>query len=310
MKVTILGAGAIGSAYGYLLSNGGHEVTLVDVWAEHIEAIKTRGLWVESDDGQRVVSRLSAATDASAMHDAEAVLVLVKSFATEAAARSIEGRLGPGAIVVTLQNGIGNDAALARVLGPDPVVQGSTTVGAQMLAPGRVIVAPGTLDVQSLTVLGRPSADPYDATCERLAAALSASALPATVVDDVRTVVWRKMAMAAAIGPICAILQCTVAEVLERPPALALLRRTFDEIVAVAAAEDVALDGAELWSTALATYRSIGRHPPSLAVDVARGRSTEIETQLGEVERRGTAAGIATPSGAALAAILRAMSTA
>jgi len=305
VKIGILGAGAVGCAYGYLLQRGGQEVTMVDVWPEHVDRIRGSGLQVEGAGGTSI-ARIDATTDASELHDAEAVLVLVKAFANDAAGAALTAALEPGAIVVTLQNGIGNVEVLARRLGRERVVQGSTTVAAQVRGAGRVSVADATLGGRSLTSLGRPPSARHAAVCDRLARALEQAALPTVVLDDVRAVVWRKMAMAAAIGPLCGILDCTVAEVLERPPALDVLRRTFAEIVRVATAEGVALDAEQLWSDALETYRLIGPHPPSLAVDVSRGRPSEIEAQLGEVVRRGQAAGIPTPAADVLTAVIRA----
>ena len=240
MKVGILGAGAVGCAYGHLLYRGGQEVILVDVWADHVERIRRSGLRIEG--AVEPTAGIKATTDPSDLRGVEAVLVLVKAFANEAAGAALAAALEPGVIVVTLQNGIGNVEVLARSLGPDRVVQGSTTVAAQIQGPGQVSVADATLDGRSLTALGRPSSAAYAAVCERLARALEQASLPTIVLDDVRGVVWRKMAMAAAIGPLCAILDCTVADVLERPPALDVLRRTFAEVVRVAAAEGVALD--------------------------------------------------------------------
>ncbi len=304
MKVGILGAGAVGCAYGHLLYRGGQEVILVDVWADHVERIRRSGLRIEG--AVEPTAGIKATTDPSDLRGVEAVLVLVKAFANEAAGAALAAALEPGVIVVTLQNGIGNVEVLARSLGPDRVVQGSTTVAAQIQGPGQVSVADATLDGRSLTALGRPSSAAYAAVCERLARALEQASLPTIVLDDVRGVVWRKMAMAAAIGPLCAILDCTVADVLERPPALDVLRRTFAEVVRVAAAEGVALDVQQLWSDALDTYRLIGPHPPSLAIDVTRGRPSEIEAQLGEVVRRAQTAGIPTPAADVLATVIRA----
>ena len=305
MRIGILGAGAVGCAYGYLLQRGGHDVTMVDVWAEHVDRIRGSGLEVEAA-GTTQVARIDATTDPLELRDVEAVLVLVKAFANGAAGAALAAALGPGAIVVTLQNGIGNVEVLAGSLGPERMVQGSTTVAAQVRSAGRVSVATATLEGRSMTSLGRPTSTDHAPVCERLARALEQAALPALVLDDIRAVVWRKMAMAAAIGPLCAILDCTVADVLERPPALEVLRRTFAEIVRVATAEGVGLDAEQLWSDALDTYRVIGPHPPSLAVDVARGRQSEIEAQLGEVVRRGRAAGIPTPAADVLATVIRA----
>jgi 2-dehydropantoate 2-reductase len=306
VRVAIIGAGAIGCAYGYRLTVGGHNVALIDTWAEHVAAIAGHGLIVVEPNGERRVA-ISAGTDIDAASDAEVALIAVKSFDGESAARTLAPVRRPDAIVVTLQNGIGNDARLAAVLGTESVVQGSTTVGAEVLGPGRVWVSPGTVRGESTTVLGRPATPPAAAMCESLARALNESGLPATVLDDVRAIVWRKAVLAAAIGPLCATLHGTVADVLHRPPALALLRRAFAEIVTVADAEGFALDGDEVWTQALQIYRSIGPHPPSLAVDVARGRATEIDSQLGEIRRRGAAAGIATPVSDVLMTIVQAM---
>jgi 2-dehydropantoate 2-reductase len=306
VRVAIIGAGAIGCAYGHRLTVGGHDVALIDIWAEHVAAIADHGLTVVEPHGERRVT-ISAGTDMAAASDADVALIAVKSFDGESAARALAPMRRPGAIVVTLQNGIGNDARLAAVLGTESVVPGSTTVASEVLGPGRVRVSPGTARGESSTVLGRPSTPSAAAACEMFASALNESGLPATILDDVGAVVWRKAAFTSAIGPLCATLHGTVDDVLKRPPALALLRRGFAEILMVANAEGIALDGDEEWTHALQVYRSIGPHPPSLAVDVARGRPTEIDSQLGEIRRRGAAAGVATPVSDVLITIVQAM---
>jgi 2-dehydropantoate 2-reductase len=306
VNIAIVGAGAIGCAFGQALA-GGHELVLIDVWADHVDAIAGDGLVVDGPDGARTVS-VAASTEMAAASDAEAVLISVKSFASQAAARALVPVLAPAAIVATVQNGIGNDERLGAILGSGPIVQGSTTVGAEIEGPGRVRLAPGTARGESLTMLARPGARVAAATCERFAAALTEAGLPASVVDDVSDVVWRKAAFAAAIGPLCATIDGTVADALARSPAREALRRAFAEIVAVARSEGIALDVDEVFSEAIATYRSIGAHRPSLAVDVARGRPTEVDAQLGEIRRRGAAAGIPTPVCDVLASLIEARS--
>ena len=90
---------------------------LVDVWAKHVEQIRRNGLIVEGA-GTGTIGPMTQTTDPAALAGAEAVLVLVKAFSNEAAGAMLADALGPAAIVVTLQNGIGNDAVLARPLGP------------------------------------------------------------------------------------------------------------------------------------------------------------------------------------------------
>jgi 2-dehydropantoate 2-reductase len=302
MRIAVLGAGAVGSVYGALLARAGHEVTLIDIAAEHVDAIRRVGLAIAGEDTPVPVA---ASTDPADARDAEAVLVLVKSNATSAAAHSLAPHLAPDAIAVTLQNGLGNDRALAAVLGSERVVAGATTVGAELLGPGLVAASPSALAGDSLTSLGAPAEGTGAcAAAERLADALSGSGLPAELRDDVELVIWRKLAFTASMAPLCALLRCNVAEALASEPGRRALRLMFDEVVAVGAASGVALDGGELWAQALATWEGIGPHRPSLAVDLEAGRATEIDALSGALAALGAKHGVATPAAELAAALV------
>ena len=305
MRIAVVGAGAVGSVYGALLARSGHEVTLVDVATEQVDAINRDGIVLAGAGGDEPSVPAAASTDAAAVRGAEAVLVLVKAYATGAAARSLAPHLGEDAIAVTLQNGLGNDRALAAVLGPERVVAGATTVGAELLGPGRVAAAPTALEGGSLTSLGAPAAgSPARAAAGRLADALNGSGLPAELRDDVEIVIWRKLAFTASMGPLCALLRCSVADALESEPGRRALRRMFGEVVAVGAACGVELDAADLWEQALATWGGIGPHRPSLAVDHEAGRPTEIEALSGAVAALAAEHGVPAPAAELAAALI------
>src|SRR4029079_1980966 len=136
-------------------------------------------------------------------------------------------------IVVTLQNGLGNDAALAAAIGAKRVIAGATTVGGELAGPGRVRIVPSPAAGRSLTSLALPPAGhPARPAVEGFAAALEAAGLPTDARKDVGAVVWRKLALTASVGPLCAVLRCTVAEALAEPEAVAAAREVFDEVVA------------------------------------------------------------------------------
>src|SRR5689334_8639400 len=105
MRVTIVGAGAIGGLVGGYMTRAGHDVTLVDRSAEHVAAINRDGLFV---DGIRGDMRLPARaiTPDALKGPLEAVIIAVKSMDTEDAARLVIPHLGPDGFIVSFQNGL------------------------------------------------------------------------------------------------------------------------------------------------------------------------------------------------------------
>lgn len=308
MRVAIIGAGAIGSTYAWYLARAGHEVAIVDIWREHVEAVAEHGLVAETPDGGSETMRVAATTDASTLEPPDLVLVATKAFSTEEAAHSAALCAGPQTWVATVQNGLGNDAKLAAVLGPDRVLPGATTVGADMAGPGHVLVNRGVASGASLTSLGRPrSVATVPEGVRRLCEELTAAGLPAEALDDVDYVIWRKLCLAGSMAPVAAVLRSTVGDVMENSYARGLLHRVLDEIVAVARACGVQLDAGEIRGHADHTFSTVGKHPPSMAVDVARGRRTEIDAFCVEVARLGRERGVPTPVNEVLGELVRAL---
>ena len=111
MKITIAGAGAMGCRFGGALFAAGHEVLLLDGWPEHVCAINAGGLRIDDSRGSAVL-RVPAQAFSAAPAAADLVIVFTKATATAAAATAAAGAIGPGTLVLTLQNGLGNIEAL------------------------------------------------------------------------------------------------------------------------------------------------------------------------------------------------------
>jgi 2-dehydropantoate 2-reductase len=310
MKVAVIGAGAIGSTYAWFLARVGHDVVIVDVRADHVEATARDGLTAELPDRQETV-KVQAATDSSTVGRVDFVLIATKSYANEDAARAAVPLLGDSTLVATVQNGLGNDRVLASVIGRQRVLPGSTTVAAMPGGPGRVVIPSSTATGRSLTSLAPPRDAPE--LLDRvgvIAAELSAAGLPAEARPDVDVLIWRKLAVAASMAPLSAILRFTVAETLANASAAALLRRLVEEVVAVGRACRVELELEEIWQHATAIFESVGPHYASMAVDVMAGRRTEIEAMSVEVARLGREHGVAAPVSDVLGALVLALSPA
>ncbi|MCU0493191.1 MAG: 2-dehydropantoate 2-reductase, partial [Chloroflexaceae bacterium] len=142
MRITIIGAGALGGVIGWYLSGvAGHEVWLLDGWAEHVDTMRQQGLSCERE-GVVATRPVRATTDPAEIGPCDMVLVLVKAHQTPWAAEQIgrtQGSPLPGSsLVVTLQNGVGNREVLAAALPGVAVTQGVTMMGATLLGPGQV----------------------------------------------------------------------------------------------------------------------------------------------------------------------------
>ena len=141
----------MGSMFGGLLAKAGHDVTLVDINAEHMAVTARDGLTLREQSGRQHSVRLSATTDATTLSGITLAIVLTKSWATHNAAEALAACLAPDGLAVTVQNGLGNDRVLSAVLGDERVLGGTTTAGAELLAPGIVSLSPITADGTSQT---------------------------------------------------------------------------------------------------------------------------------------------------------------
>src|SRR2546430_3902927 len=138
MRIGIIGAGAIGSVVGGLLTKAGHDVTLVDQWPEHVEAMRKHGLRLSGTCAEHVIQ-----VKAFHLHEAQAieepfdaVFVAVKSYDTEwATALAVRHLARPDGVVVDFQNGL-NDERVAAIAGRERTLGCGITIGAGLYGPG------------------------------------------------------------------------------------------------------------------------------------------------------------------------------
>jgi 2-dehydropantoate 2-reductase len=293
MRIGVVGAGAIGSTFAWFLARAGHDLALLDVRADHVAAIARDGLVAELPDRGAVSAAVEATTDPSGLGPAEVVLVATKAFATGEAARGAGPLIGPETWVATVQNGLGNDRALARAVRRERVVAGSTTVAAELAGAGRVRIGESVLAGGSSTVFGPPRGAPGAPDgVARFAEALDGAGLPTRIDDEVELVIWRKLVLAGSMAPLSAVLGLTVGETMASPGAVGLLRKLVAEITAVGRASGVPLDEGEAWELCRSTFAGLGPHRPSMAVDLGEGRRTEIDAMCVEVARLGREHGV------------------
>lgn len=290
VNIAIFGAGAVGCYYGAVLARAGHAVTLVGR-AAHVDAMRARGLLLETASGVQALA-VHAGTEASGVRGAELVLCCVKSGDTEGAAAQMAPHLAPGAVVLSLQNGVDNAARLRSALAQE-VIAAVVYVATEMAAPGHV-----RHHGRGELVLGRsPSA-------ARVAALLAAAGIPTTVSEDVASALWAKLILNCAFNGLSAITRMPYGRLFEQEGARELMRAVVDECLAVASADGVRLPG-DAWEEVARIARSMPAQFSSTAQDLARGRRSEIDHLNGYVVRRGRAQGTPVPVNQVLWTLVR-----
>ncbi len=210
MQITIIGSGAIGGLAGAWMAMAGEDVTLVDRWREHVDAINANGLFIDGLRGEHRV-----AVRASSVEDLEGPLGIVflacKSQDTVEAVKGFRDKLGEDDFVVSLQNGM-NESIIGDLIGIERVVGAIPDYGGALVDPGHIeFVHPGPSYVGELD----GSITPRVQEAQRLLALLSETELTTDIVARLwaKQVHMTQVVMTALVdAPIARVLQMEIAQ--------------------------------------------------------------------------------------------------
>jgi 2-dehydropantoate 2-reductase len=299
MRITVLGAGAMGSLFGGLLAERGQEVTLIDVNDAHLEAIRADGLRLDTDEGDRRVTRLAACKPEAATSAPDLLIVFTKTLHTAGALAGISHLIGSHTHVLSLQNGLGNVERIGQFVPLARVLVGVTTWPADMVAAGHVH-SHGEGAIRLWT------ADGTEGTAlQQCVGALNAAGLRCTADPNVWASVWEKVAFNAALNSICAVTRCTVDQLDLVPEGRDLALRIVSEVMAVAQAIGVAADPDKPSRNVLHAIAHHRGHKPSMLQDVLAGRPTEIGSINAAVVMAASKAGVPVPCTQAMGTLVR-----
>jgi 2-dehydropantoate 2-reductase len=298
MRICVVGCGAVGSLFAANLA----QLDDVEVWAydlapDHVDAINRDGLRL-SGAGD-VVGRLRATSDAGELPSCDFGIVATKAMHTSAALEATAAAFADGC-VATVQNGLGNEEAIAEHAGR--VIRGTTFPAGKLLGPGHV-----QWDVKGDTTFGpfEPRPAPLE-EIERLAQACTRAGMPARVVPDARGPQWRKVIFNAATNPIGALTGLTHGRVCEDPELRRVVSALVDEGKAVAAVQGIELDADPEELIDHAAKREVAYdHKASMLQDVEARRPTEVDYLNGGIVRFGEDHAVPTPLNRAIWALVK-----
>jgi 2-dehydropantoate 2-reductase len=296
-KIAVMGAGALGCYFGGRLAQSGAQVTLIARPA-HVEAIRRDGLILESG-GTKTPIKLDATTEPSGIRDAALVLVCVKSADTESAAKAIAPHLAKDAIIVSLQNSIGNVERI-RAHADRPVAAGLVYTGANMPGPGHVRHTGGG----GIVLGGLPAWGVNDVILAKVKSIFEPANVPIDLSPSIEIALWTKLMQNCAYNAVCALTEKPYGEMVAMPEVRAVMGQAGDEVVALAHRKGVMLDPGEV-EAALERVKTMATTMSSTAQDLMKGKPTEIDYLNGLVARESKALGLAAPINAALAALVK-----
>jgi 2-dehydropantoate 2-reductase len=297
-RVCVVGCGAVGSLFAANLA----QLEDVEVWAydlaqEHVEAINRDGLRL-SGAGE-VVGQVHATSDAGDVPACDFAIVATKAMHTSAAIEATARAFADGS-VATVQNGLGNEEAIAQHA--ERVIRGTTFPAGRLLGPGHV-----QWDVKGDTTLGPFEPRPAQADAiARLAELCTRAGMPTHAVPDARGPQWRKVIFNAATNPIGALTGLTHGRVCEDSELRRLVSGLVDEGKGVAAAQGIELDAdpEELIDHAARPDVAYD-HKASMLQDVETRRPTEIDYLNGGIVRFGEEHGVPTPLNRAIWSLVK-----
>jgi 2-dehydropantoate 2-reductase len=303
MKITILGAGAMGSAVGALLSEAGHDVTLIDVWREAVDAIQREGLRIQSKTGESTTYQVRAVSNPSeANGPVDLLLVFVKCYHTADAVRGALPILGPSSTVLSLQNGWGNGPRIASIVGSEKLLLGVCYHSASVLGPGHVLHSgTGPAFVGELDGKITPRLN-------QIANLFNEAGIEVTASDQVFKEIWSKLALNCCTLPNSALLRFCAPQLIQHQPMIELMREILTEVVSVAKAQGIQLDFDERWNAITGLLTKLAPTAKgSMLQDVEKQRVTEIDVINGAIVEVGKKHGVPTPYNQALVWMIKSL---
>lgn len=302
MKIVMLGAGALGSTIGGTLAMGGNDVHFVDMWQEHVDLINKDGLHMTNEKEDWYV-RVDARTTADTIGEADLVIVLVKSFATKQAVEQLKQTnvIGKNTLVMSLQNGLGNEETIASVIGSENVISGKTYVGGRLIQAGYI-----SAGVQGKwTYIGELNGEITD-RIQTVCNVFNDAGLLCEVSDNIKGLIWDKLLINVAAGALCGITRLPYGPLYEEDYIKDVAVAAIQEGIQVAKAAGVVLKSEDPQYPWVAASEGLpGTFKTSILQSLELKRPTEIDFINGSIVEWGKKYGIAAPVNQTLVACVK-----
>ncbi len=284
MRIAVVGAGALGLYYGAMLQRAGND--LYFILRRDYEAIKAGGLRVLSVNGDFHLEKVNGYKTASEIGEVDLVLIGLKTFANQMFEELITPLLGKETLILTLQNGLGNEDALAALFGAERILGGVAFLCANRgesgivhhLGEGKIII--GEFD------------DIETGRAEKLADIFRNAAVPCNAVRELKKARWQKLVWNIPFNGICALMLRPVDILLRHNETRKLITDIMGEVIEAGNAQGIKDKLLPSFADDLISFsEGLGSYKPSMLIDRLEHRQLELEAifriPLSEAAKKG-----------------------
>lgn len=300
----MIGSGAAGSVFACYLKKGGADLWLVDRYQAHMDKVAAEGMTFVTPEGEQLLTGFNTAYTAENIGIMDVVILMVKATQTDDIMPSLENCIGDETVVVSLQNGLGNEEVLQKYVSADRILYGFGTIGTELPEPAKCVSKPESGIIMRFGAAQKSELS--DKIGKYLEDCFKAGGCEASFEADIRPFVWKKAISNSGYNTLSALLRLKVGPILDCETGCELIKKVWAEGCKVAEA----VTGVDLWSemeeelprlaAGFATYY------PSMAQDVVlHQRQTEVELLNGAIAKYGKKLGVETPVNEAMTLMIK-----
>ena len=304
MKIAMIGSGAAGSVFACYLKKGGADLWLVDRYQAHMDKVAAEGMTFVTPEGEQLLTGFNTAYTAENIGIMDVVILMVKATQTDNIMPSLKNCIGDETVVVSLQNGLGNEEVLQKYVSADRILYGFGTIGTELPEPAKCVSKPESGVIMRFGAAQKSELS--DKIGNYLEDCFKAGGCEASFEADIRPFVWKKAISNSGYNTLSALLRLKVGPILDCETGRELIKKVWAEGCKVAEA----VTGVDLWSemeeelprlaAGFATYY------PSMAQDVVlHQRQTEVELLNGAIAKYGKQFGVETPVNEAMTLMIK-----
>lgn len=300
MKITIIGAGAMGSVYAGLLADAANEVHVIDIWQEHIDHINQHGLRVTGASGDRLVQSIKAHSNADDIGSCDLIIIATKASGVASAAAIADDLSNPETLILTIQNGLGaGDRIRQASTNPNILLGVAAGFGASMEAPGHVhhnnmeLIRIGEMQgglterVESVTNVWRD-------------AGFNVKAF-----EDINQLIWEKFVCNVAFSAPCTVFNKTLGELMADDYAWQVAKTCATEAYEVGLAKNINFSFDDIIEYITKFGNNMPKARPSMLLDHLDSQKSEIDAINGMVAIAAGEVGLSAPYNEVVTAIVR-----